>query len=159
MSNLTFGAHPEGADSAFAYYETIAGGAGGGPDGPGAHAVQTHMTNTRNTPIEALENQLPVKVLAYTVRRGSGGRGRHRGGDGIRRRLRFLREVRIGYVAERTQRGPWGLAGGGAGRPGGASVRLPGARRDRALPGKCSLELPAGAELEVRTPGGGGYGG
>jgi N-methylhydantoinase B len=158
MSNLTFGGHPAGAESAFAYYETIAGGAGGGPEGPGAHAVQTHMTNTRNTPIEALENQLPVRVLRYTVRRGSGGRGGHRGGDGIVRRLRFLQEVRVGFVAERTARGPWGLQGGGAGRSGGASVRRPGRARDRSLPGKCSLDLPAGAELEIRTPGGGAWG-
>jgi len=147
MSNLTFGSRDGGDDTAFAYYETIAGGAGGGPQGPGAHAVQTHMTNTRNTPIEALENQLPVRVLRYTVRRGSGGRGLHRGGDGIRRRLRFLRPVRVGFVAERTRCGPWGLAGGGDGAKGGARVRLPGDARNRRLPGKCSLELPAVAEL------------
>ena len=159
MSNLTFGGHPAGAESAFAYYETIAGGAGGGPEGPGAHAVQTHMTNTRNTPIEALENQLPVRVLRYTVRRGSGGRGRHRGGDGVCRRLRFLRDVRVSFVAERTRRGPWGLLGGGPGRKGGARVRLPGTLSDRLLPGKCSLDLPEGAELEIRTPGGGAFGG
>lgn len=159
MSNLTFGGHPAGAESAFAYYETIAGGAGGGPEGPGAHAVQTHMTNTRNTPIEALENQLPVRVLRYTVRRGSGGRGKHRGGDGICRRLRFLQDVRVSFVAERTRRGPWGLLGGGPGGKGGARVRLPGTLSDRLLPGKCSLDLPAGAELEIRTPGGGAFGG
>ncbi len=156
MSNLTFGGEADG--EAFAYYETIAGGAGAGPAGPGAHALQTHMTNTRNTPIEALETQLPVRVLRYTVRRGSGGRGRMAGGDGVVRRLRFLRAVRLGFVAERTRRGPWGRAGGGPGRRGGAWLRLPDAARDRALPGKGTWDLPPGAEVEVRTPGGGGFG-
>jgi N-methylhydantoinase B len=158
MSNLTFGGQPDGEESAFAYYETIAGGAGAGPAGPGAHGVQTHMTNTRNTPIEALEAQLPVRVLRYTIRRASGGRGRFAGGDGLVRRLRFLRDVRVGFVAERSLRGPWGLAGGGAGKPGGARVRLPGTSRDRRVPSKTSLHLAAGAELEVRTPGGGAFG-
>jgi N-methylhydantoinase B len=156
MSNLTFGGEDGGEP--FAYYETIAGGAGAGPEGAGAHAVQTHMTNTRNTPVEALETQLPVRVLAYTVRRGSGGRGRLAGGDGVVRRLRFLRAVRLGFVAERTRRGPEGREGGAAGRSGGARVRLPGGRSDRALPGKGTWDLPPGAEVEVRTPGGGGFG-
>ena len=158
MSNLTFGGQLDGPESAFAYYETIAGGAGAGPAGPGAHALQTHMTNTRNTPIEALEAQLPVRVLRYSVRRGSGGRGRLAGGDGVVRRLRFLCDVRVGFVAERSLRGPWGLAGGGSGRPGGARVRLVGAERDRGVASKTSLQLPAGSELEVRTPGGGAFG-
>jgi N-methylhydantoinase B len=139
MSNLTFGA----LDGSFAYYETIAGGAGAGPAGAGAHAVQTHMTNTRNTPIEALETQLPVRVLATTVRRGSGGRGARRGGDGVRKRLRFLTDVRVGWIAERQRSGPGGLAGGGDGRPGGARWFTPGGRA---------------RTLELRTPGGGGHG-
>jgi len=156
MSNLTFG----GRDAAgpFAYYETIAGGAGGGPAGPGAHAVQTHMTNTRNTPIEALENQFPVRVLCNTVRRGSGGRGRRPGGDGIVKRLRFLADVEVGWVAERQERGPWGLRGGAPGARGGARVRPAGARRDRPLNGKVCLSLAAGSEIELCTPGGGGHG-
>ena len=157
MSNLTFGGEVGGEP--FAYYETIAGGAGAGPRGAGAHAVQTHMTNTRNTPVEALETQLPVRVLRYTVRRRSGGRGRLAGGDGVVRRLRFLAAVRLGFVAERTRSGPWGRAGGGPGRPGGARLRLPDAGRDRALPGKGMWDLPPGSEVEVRTPGGGGFGG
>ncbi len=164
MSNLSFGGNLSSGGNdgetgeAFAYYETLPGGAGGGPAGAGAHALQTHMTNTRNTPIEALERELPVRVLACSVRRGSGGRGRARGGDGIERRLRFLEPVRVGFVAERTRLGPWGLAGGGRGRSGGLSYRLPGAKRDTRAPGKCSLELPAGAEVEVTTPGGGAFG-
>ena len=160
MSNLTFGsAGSSGAEGAgFAYYETVAGGAGASPRGAGAHAVHTHMTNTRNTPIEALENQLPVRVLAYTVRRGSGGKGARRGGDGVRKRLRFLAPVRVGWVAERGETRPWGLAGGEPGACGGASSRDPGARRARPLAGKAAIDLDAGSELEVLTPGGGGHG-
>jgi len=158
MSNLTFGGGPEEGEPAFAYYETIAGGAAAGPAGPGAHGVQTHMTNTRNTPIEALEAQLPVRVLRYTLRRGSGGRGRFAGGDGVVRRLRFRRDVSVGFVAERSGRGPWGLAGGGSGKPGGARLRLAGAQRDQRVASKGSHHLPAGSEFEARTPGGGGFG-
>ncbi len=152
MSNLTFG----GGD--FTYYETIAGGAGAGPAGAGAHAVQTHMTNTRNTPIEALEAHVPARVTAYTVRRRSGGRGARRGGDGVRRSLLVLAPVRVGFVAERQAAGPWGLAGGGSGAPGRARLRLPGARSARRLAGKTSFDAPAGAELVIETPGGGGHG-
>jgi 5-oxoprolinase (ATP-hydrolysing) len=116
------------------------------------------MTNTRNTPIEALETQLPVRLLAYTVRRRSGGAGARRGGDGVLKRLRFLAPVRVGWVAERQRTGPWGLAGGGPGAHGGASYRAPGARRARRLAGRAAMDLEAGAELELRTPGGGGHG-
>lgn len=158
MSNLTFGTVSTMPGGSFTYYETIGGGAGAGPDGAGAHALQTHMTNTRNTPIEAFENELPVRVEEYTVRRGSGGDGAVRGGDGIRKRLSFLRGVRIAWIAERQVRGPWGLGGGAAGDPGRASVRRPGSDVDEALSGKAALELPAGAELTVETPGGGGFG-
>jgi N-methylhydantoinase B len=159
MSNLTYGSDDAASSGArFTYYETIAGGAGGGPRGAGEHAVQTHMTNTRNTPIEALENALPVRVMAYDVRRSSGGAGKHRGGDGVRKRLRFLAPVHAGWVAERQRRGPWGLAGGRAGSPGRAVVRVAGEARDEPLAGKASVRLPAGSELEVWSPGGGGWG-
>jgi N-methylhydantoinase B len=154
MSNLTVG----DVAGSFAYYETLGGGAGAGPDGPGAHALQTHMTNTRNTPIEAMENELPLRVLKTTVRRGSGGQGARRGGDGLVRRLRFLEDVRVGWIAERQEVGPWGLAGGGSGSKGSARWRPAGARADRPLAGKCALNMPAGSEIEVRTPGGGGHG-
>jgi N-methylhydantoinase B/oxoprolinase/acetone carboxylase alpha subunit len=116
------------------------------------------MTNTRNTPIEALENALPVRVQACTVRRGSGGGGRHPGGDGVEKRLRFRVPVALSWVAERQRSGPWGLAGGAPGRPGGARVREREGAPWRRLPGKATLELPAGAELELETPGGGGHG-
>ncbi len=158
MSNLTFGAGDSREGPAFAYYETIGGGAGAGPAGPGAHGLQTHMTNTRNTPVEAMEAQLPVRVLSYSMRRGSGGLGAAAGGDGIVRRLRFLRPVSLSFVAERSRKGPWGLAGGGAGSPGRALCRLAGAQRDKPVSSQVSLELPAESEFEVQTPGGGAFG-
>ena len=167
MSNLTIGGvRPEGPEGTgedrerFAYYETIAGGAGAGPAGPGASAVHTHMTNTRNTPIEALERDLPVRVLAYRIRRASGGRGRHRGGDGIQRCLLFRAPARVTWVAERQSSGPWGLAGGGAGRPGAARLRRAGVGggRGKRLGGRVEIEVGPGDVLELETPGGGGYG-
>lgn len=153
MSNLTFGSRAAGG---FAHYETNAGGAGGSAEGPGAHAVQTHMTNTRNTPIEALETSLPVRVVAYTLRRGSGGKGAHRGGDGLVRRIRFLAPAHVGWVAQRGRRGPFGLHGGARGRHGGA-WRIARGRRQR-LRGEDSIEVLGGEEVEVQTPGGGGWG-
>ncbi len=156
MSNLSFGAARDG-DRSWTYYETLAGGAGASADGPGAHALHTHMTNTRNTPVEAFENQLPVRVLSGTVRRGSGGKGARPGGDGIERRLLFLEPARASWIADRQRRGPWGLAGGGAGAPGGAR-HVPAKGEPRDLSGRESFTLAAGDELHVRTPGGGGHG-
>jgi N-methylhydantoinase B len=161
MSNLSFGGR-RGDGSEFTYYETIAGGAGASRSGPGAHAVHTHMTNTRNTPIEAFETLYPVRVLALGVRRGSGGAGARAGGDGIFKRLRFLAPVRLGWIAERSARGPWGLEGGAPGARGAALVHRSGAGGDSAageqLDNQSVLDLPRGAELELRTPGGGGHG-
>ena len=161
MSNLSFGgmraadASPAGA--AYTYYETIAGGAGGGPRGAGAHALHTHMTNTRNTPIEALETQFPVRVTALAVRRGSGGHGAARGGDGIEKRVRFLGGARVGWIADRSVRGPWGQAGGEAGRAGGAEVLRSAGRREVLTP-QSTIEVDAGDEIRIVTPGGGGFG-
>jgi len=156
MSNLSFGGTARDG-TAFTYYETLAGGAGGGPEGDGAHALHTHMTNTRNTPIEALETQFPVRVLALRVRRGSGGAGRARGGDGIEKRLRFFARARVGWIGDRAQSGPWGASGGEAGSCGGARLeRVDG--RGEALGAQSSTSVEAGDELLVRTPGGGGFG-
>jgi N-methylhydantoinase B/oxoprolinase/acetone carboxylase alpha subunit len=117
------------------------------------------MTNTRNTPIETLETSVPVRVLGLAVRRGSGGSGARRGGDGLAKRLLFLEPARVTWVAERVRRGPWGLAGGGAGAPARARVRVPRERgRARELGAAASLEVPAGSVLELLTPGGGGHG-
>jgi N-methylhydantoinase B len=154
MSNLSFGG--EHAGRRFAYYETIAGGAGASPAGDGAHAVHTHMTNTRNTPLEELERRLPVRVTRYTVRRGSGGAGARLGGDGVERSLTFLVPANVAWIADRTESSPWGLAGGGEGARGSAAIITRGRRR--ALGGRATLAVAAGAELVLATPGGGGHG-
>ena len=161
MSNLTFGGDagaPGRAGEGYAYYETIGGGAGAGPDGPGADALQTHMTNTRNTPIEELELAYPVRVVRYRVRRGSGGRGRHRGGHGLERGLRFLAPARVAFVGERFSSAPWGLAGGAAGAPMRVRLRRGPRGRWRTERGSFTAELSAGSEVLVETPGGGGHG-
>ncbi|GIW71931.1 MAG: 5-oxoprolinase [Planctomycetota bacterium] len=161
MNNLTIGGvHPGRAGERFAYYETLGGGAGGGPRGPGAHAIQVHMTNTRNTPIEALEQELPLRVRRLAVRRGSGGRGLHPGGDGIVRELEVLVPATATLLTERRRRAPWGLGGGAPGAPGrnylvraGRAPAVP-----EPLPDKVSLELAPGDVLGMQTPGGGGWG-
>jgi N-methylhydantoinase B len=150
MSNLLLG----GAD--WAYYETIGGGAGGGPSGPGASCVQTHMTNTLNTPVEALERALPVRVLTYARRRGSGGGGVQPGGDGIVRELELLEPAQVTVIGERRRRPPYGLSGGGPGGVGEDTVTRDG--RTVRLPGKISFAARAGDRLRIATPGGGGFG-
>lgn len=118
--------------------------------------MQAHMTNTRNTPVESLEHAYPLEVVSTRIRRGSGGRGRARGGDGIERRVRLLVPARVTVLAERRRRGPWGLAGGAAGSPGVNRVEIAG--RTRTMPGKFTADLPAGAVVSVASPGGGGFG-
>jgi N-methylhydantoinase B len=156
MNNLSFGGWDPTRQSSFAYYETIAGGMGASARGNGHSATHTHMTNTLNTPVEAFEHQFPVRVEAYRVRRGSGGAGRFRGGDGIVRELRFLTPVEITILSDRRARGPWGLAGGGAGKPGRNTLVRAG--REIRLPGKIRLEARPGDLLRIETPGGGGWG-
>lgn len=160
MNNLAFGGSWRRPGSAtatqFSYYETIAGGAGAGPQGPGCDAVHTHMTNTLNTPIEALEAELPVRVTRYTIRAGSGGRGRHRGGAGIVREIAFLVPTQVTLLTERRRSRPPGAAGGGPG----ASGRNELIRKGRAqpLPAKASIAVEAGDVIRLSTPGGGGWG-
>jgi len=149
MNNLTIGG------PGFTYYETIAGGAGAGPQGDGATAVQTHMTNTRNTPIEALENAVPLIVRELRVARGTGGAGTHRGGDGILKEFEFLAPCVVHLLADRRERGPYGLYGAGDGSPGEDTVVRRG--REERVPGRCRLELGPGDRLRIRTPGGGAY--
>jgi N-methylhydantoinase B len=156
MNNLAFG----GIDAngrEFTYYETVAGGAGGGPAGPGLSGVHTHMTNTRNTPIEVLENDYPVLVERYAVREGSGGAGRHQGGSGLIRDFQFLTEVSVSLLTERRRQAPYGLR---RGQPGarGENVLITPAGEEQPLPGKVNLTLPPGSRLSIRTPGGGGWG-
>ncbi len=149
MNNLALGARGAGA---WDYYETLAGGMGAHARGPGLSAVQVHMTNTRNTPAEVLELELPLRVRTHAIRRGSGGGGRHRGGDGMVRELEFLAPATATLIGERRRIAPWGLAGGGPGRRGADSLDgIP-------LPGKCSVEVGTGSRLRIETPGGGGWG-
>jgi N-methylhydantoinase B/oxoprolinase/acetone carboxylase alpha subunit len=142
------------------YYETIGGGQGARPWADGMSGVHTAMTNTRDTPVEALERSLPVRVRRYSLRRGSGGAGTHRGGDGIERELEMLEPVTASLVTERRTHSPWGLEGGAPGAPGENWVvpAVQGVGSARRLPDKCTVELDAGDVLRIRTPGGGGYG-
>ncbi|MEO7143835.1 MAG: hydantoinase B/oxoprolinase family protein [Bryobacteraceae bacterium] len=156
MNNLTFGGWDNVRGRPFVYYETIAGGMGASALGNGASAVHTHMTNTWNTPIEALEHQYPVRLRAYRIRGGSGGRGWHRGGDGIVREYEFLTGAEVTILSDRRERGPYGLAGGGVGKPG--CNRLFRAGGALAIPAKTQFEARAGDVLRIETPGGGGYG-
>jgi N-methylhydantoinase B len=156
MNNLALGGYDPVRKRNFAYYETIAGGAGAGPQRDGTSGMHTHMTNTLNTPIEALEAAYPVRVTRYAVRAGSGGAGRRRGGDGLQREIEALAPMHATLLTERRTVRPYGLRGGEGGR-GGRNVRV---RRDRSknLPSKTTLDLEAGDRLRVLTPGGGGWG-
>jgi N-methylhydantoinase B len=150
MNNLAMGAR--GTQGSWDYYETLAGGMGAGSGGGGLHAVQTHMTNTLNTPIEVLEAAFPLRIHRYALRHGSGGRGLRRGGDGLVREYEFLAPARLTLLTERRRRGPWGLAGGDAGMPG--QNRLNG----ECLPAKTAVAVVRGDRLVIETPGGGGFG-
>jgi N-methylhydantoinase B/oxoprolinase/acetone carboxylase alpha subunit len=141
------------------YYETVGGGQGGRPDRPGMSGVQTAMTNTRDTPVEAIERALPMRVRRYQLRRGSGGAGAHPGGEGIERELEVLADTTLSLVTERRVSRPWGLEGGDPGAPG-ENWLLPGGDASRAerLPDKCTVRLRPGDVLRLLTPGGGGWG-
>jgi len=156
MNNLSFGGRRSSGD-AFAYYETIAGGMGGSAKGDGQSATHTHMTNSWNTPVEAFEHQYPVRIESYRVRKGSGGRGMHRGGDGIVREFRFQVPAEVTILSDRRVRGPYGLAGGEAGKPG-RNTLLRGGRKLETLPAKTRFDIAVGDVLRIETPGGGGWG-
>ncbi|NKB90008.1 MAG: hydantoinase B/oxoprolinase family protein [Acidobacteria bacterium] len=156
MNNLTIGGVDPRDGRQYAYYETTAGGMGARPGASGLDATHTHMTNSLNTPVEALEHSYPFRVRRYGVRRGSGGLGRHRGGDGIRRDIEILGDARVTVLADRRESSPYGLAGGQHGAPGRTVLVDDG--HDRDLPGKCSLDVKRGAVVSLRTPGGGGFG-
>ena len=153
MNNLTFG------DGRFGYYETICGGSGATRDADGADAVHTHMTNTRLTDPEVIERRYPVRLHEFSIRRGSGGAGRKRGGDGIVRRIEFLKPLTVSLLTERRgEYAPFGLEGGGPGAVGQNWLRRAGAEHHEELPGKVQLEVSAGDVLTIETPGGGGFG-
>ncbi|MHC4379853.1 MAG: hydantoinase B/oxoprolinase family protein [Planctomycetota bacterium] len=155
MNNLLFGG--DRADgSPFVHYETLAGGAGGGPAGPGASAVQSHMTNTRNTPVEVLEQELPLRVDRLALRPRSGGEGHHRGGDGMVKEITFLQPVRLTVAATRRRAPAQGGEGGGDGALARDHVAMPGAPF-RPLRSGESVELGCGGRVRIATPGGGGW--
>lgn len=146
MNNLTFG------NDQLGYYETLAGGAGAGHGFAGASAVHTHMTNTRITDPEVLEARYPVRVVEFSVRRGSGGDGRWRGGDGLIRELEFLSPLTVSIVSDRRTTLPFGICGGHAAEPGQNLLN------GKSLPGRAEFQVSRGDHLRIETPGGGGYG-
>jgi N-methylhydantoinase B len=157
MNNLTIGGFDPRTKQPFAYYETVAGGMGARPGKPGVSGVHTHMTNSLNTPAEALEYAYPLRVTRYSLRPGSGGRGRHRGGDGVVREIEVLSPSDVTLLAERRRFPPYGLSGGAPGRTGEQSML----RRDGSihhLPGKFSTRMNAGDRIRISSPGAGGYG-
>jgi N-methylhydantoinase B/oxoprolinase/acetone carboxylase alpha subunit len=156
MNNLTFGGFDPVRSRAFAYYETIAGGMGASELSDGASATHTHMTNSWNTPVEAFEHLYPLRIRAYRIRSGSGGRGRHRGGDGIIREYEFLTRTDVTILSDRRLRGPYGLLGGSQGARG-KNTLLRG-KRSVAIAGKARFEVQPGDVLRIESPGGGGYG-
>jgi N-methylhydantoinase B len=157
MNNLTIGGVDPRTGEPFAYYETIAGGMGARPGKSGVSGVHTHMTNSLNTPAEALEYAYPLRVRRYSLRPGSGGEGKFRGGDGIVREIEVLADCEVTLLADRRSRGPWGLSGGGDGAPGKTFLT----RRDGSvepMPAKFSAPLQKGERITIETPGGGGWG-
>jgi len=147
----------EGAPQrAFAYYETIGGRMGSRPNADGPSALHSHMTNTLNTPIEALEYAYPLHIMRYEVRHDSGRLGRFRGGDGIRRDIQVLTDCQVTLLTDRRVLAPYGLAGGKPGQSGENVLLRDG--KEIPLPAKGTIEMKAGEILSIRTPGGGGYG-
>jgi N-methylhydantoinase B len=156
MNNISIGGWDQDRHRQYAYYETIGGGMGARPHKKGADAVHTHMTNTLNTPVEALEFGYPFRIKRYAIRKGSGGQGRFRGGDGICREIELLQKAKVTLLSDRRRFRPYGLSGG---KPGelGRNVILQG-EEERELPGKTTLEVEKGFVISIQTPGGGGHG-
>lgn len=156
MNNVSIGGYDSLRGRPFAYYETLAGGMGARPDKKGLDAVHTHMTNTMNTPVEVIESAYPLTVICYNVRNGSGGRGLHRGGDGLVREYEMLCDANVTILSERRRMAPYGLSGGGAGATGENSISRAGLRES--LPAKANVECKKGDVVRISTPGGGGHG-
>jgi N-methylhydantoinase B len=156
MNNLTLGGTDPRNGEPFAYYETISGGMGARPGLDGLNGIHTHMTNSLNTPVEVLEHTYPLRVRRYSLRRGSGGDGTARGGDGIIREIELLTDSHVGLLCDRRKFAPYGLAGGSPGAKGRNELIVRG--RGRRLPSKCGFYAPAGAVVRIETPGGGGWG-
>ncbi len=158
MNNVIIGGMDtrSGTNVSFSYYETIAGGMGASSNAPGASAVHSHMTNTLNTPVEALEYAYPFRVTQVAVRSHSGGEGKYRGGDGMIREIELLDDAEITIQSERRRHGPYGLAGGHSGKPGRNSLVRDG--KEQEMPAKFHLLAQKGDRLRIETPGGGGFG-
>ena len=156
MNNLLIGSVP-GSSNPFVYYETIGGGQGGRPGKPGQSGLHTGMTNTANTPIEALEHEFPLFIEAYRLRSGSGGAGQQAGGEGIERRVLLLEDSQVTLLAGRRSLPPPGQRGGLPGKPGEDWIQMPDGTTER-LGALSSQKLPAGTTVVIRTPGGGGRG-
>lgn len=152
MNNLTIGGIDPRTGEPYAYYETIAGGSGGRPNSEGVPGVHTHMTNSLNTPVEALEYAYPFRVRRYSYRTNSGGEGKFRGGDGLVREIELLGDAQVTLLSERRVFAPYGLEGGAEGAKGRAFLN------GNPLPGKCNVQVRAGDVLRIETPGGGGWG-
>jgi N-methylhydantoinase B len=164
MNNITVGGHLSDSrnginhdnDRSFTYYETIGGGMGARPNSDGVSAIHSHMTNTLNTPVEALEYAYPLRVVRYEIRKGSGGKGKFQGGDGIIREIEVLTDCQLTLLTERRIYPPYGLDGGEPGKTGKNLLFRDG--KELLLPGKGSIELHKGDVLSIHSPGGGGYG-
>jgi len=157
MSNLTVGGMDHRTNQPFTYYETTAGGMGARPGMDGISGVHCHMTNSLNTPIEALEYAYPFRVRSYGYRRGSGGEGQFRGGDGLVRDIELLADSQVTLLCERRKFQPYGLAGGMPGASGSQSL-IDGDGNVQVLPSKCSVQVRKGSRIRIETPGGGGWG-
>ncbi len=156
MNNVAFGGYDPKRKRSFAYYETIGGGMGASSALPGLSGVHTHMTNSLNTPLEALENYLPLRIKRYCLRRGSGGKGKNKGGEGIIREYEFSVPTQVSIISERRRFTPYGLQGGKSGRKGRNVLFSKGKRRD--LGSKVNIQVQPGDVLRIETPGGGGFG-
>jgi N-methylhydantoinase B/oxoprolinase/acetone carboxylase alpha subunit len=156
MNNVTIGGTDPRTGRRFAYYETLGGGMGGRRGMDGLSGVHTHMSNTRNTPVEAIEHYLPLRIRQYRLRQGSGGAGAARGGDGLVREYEFLAPASVTILSERRRGRPDGVAGGKPGASGRNTLIRDGV--EQLLPGKIQLDVHTGDRLLIETPGGGGYG-
>jgi 5-oxoprolinase (ATP-hydrolysing) len=152
MNNLLIG------NDRFSYYETICGGAGAGPGFDGADAVHTNMTNTRLTDPEVLETRYPVRLVRFTVRQGSGGKGRHRGGNGVTRELECLEPLEVSILSQRRTTTPYGLRGGRSGAAGRNLLKRAVVNDVEELPPVARVEVGQGDRIIIETPGGGGWG-
>lgn len=157
MNNVAFGGFDPDKNSRFTYYETIGGGMGASPERDGLSGVHTHMTNSLNTPMEALENYLPMRIKTYKLRKGSGGKGMRKGGEGTIREYEFFVPTHVSILSERRKFAPYGVLGGENGQKGRNSLILKKGKK-KVLGPKANLKVQPGDILRIETPGGGGYG-